>query len=161
MNEIEMVGMRTLGNTKLLTESRARIGVFASRDTDPAIDIIREQWAMQKGKQRKCVVGTFHSKAECEILYFVLSRGGSAVWFLGCALPERLPHFFKEAVRKKQLLVVSCFNCEHHSYATAHYCRHLADMASNSLVFWSKKEGSSLQPIYERAIASGKRVECF
>ena len=116
MNEIEMVGMRTLGNTKLLTESRARIGVFASRDTDPAIDIIREQWAMQKGKQRKCIVGTFHSKAECEILYFVLSRGGSAVWFLGCALPERLPHFFKEAVRKKQLLVVSCFNCEHHSY---------------------------------------------
>ena len=64
MNEIEMVGMRTLGNTKLLTESRARIGVFASRDTDPAIDIIREQWAMQKGKQRKCIVGTFHSKAE-------------------------------------------------------------------------------------------------
>jgi hypothetical protein len=109
MNEIKMVGMKTLGNTKLLTESRARVGVFASRDTDPAIDIIREQWA----------------------------------------------------VRKKQLLVVSCFNCEHHSYATARYCRHLADMVSNSLVFWSKKEGSSLQPIYDRAMARGKRVECF
>ena len=161
MNEFEMVGMKTLGNTKLLTEPRTRLGVFASRDADPSIDIIREQWAMEKGKQRKCIVGTFHSRAECEILYLVLSRGGSAIWFLGCSLPDSLPHFFKEAVRKKQLLVVSCFHREHRSLATARYCRHLVDMVSNSLVFWSRTEGGSLQPIYDRAVARGKWVMCF
>jgi len=161
METFEVAGMNFIGNTKLLTEPRARIGVFASRNADPVIDIIREQWATEKGKRRKCIVGTFHSRAECEILYIVLKYGGSAVWFLGCSLPKSLPHFFREAVRKKQLLVVSCFRREHHTLATARYCQHLADMTSNSLVFWSRQADGSLQPLYERAVARGKWVECF
>ncbi|MCF0221484.1 MAG: hypothetical protein HUK19_04240 [Fibrobacter sp.] len=161
MSVLELVGMKTVGNKKLLTEPTSRIGVFASRSEDPAVGIIREQWAMKKGRERRCIVGTFHSKAECEILYFVLKSGGSAVWFLGCALPPKLPDFCKRAIRFRKLLIVSCFNSEHHSYARSRYCAHLVDMCSNYLVIWSLNEKGMIAPIYQRACDRGKWVERF
>lgn len=161
MKGLKMVGMKCVGNMKLLTEPLSRIGVFASRSDDPAIGIIREQWAMKKGKEHRCIVGTFHSKAECEILYFVLKNGGYAVWFMGCSLPPKLPEFCKRAIRFRKLLIVSCFNSEHHSYAKARYCAHLADMCSSYLVIWSMKENGMIAPIYEKACAKGKWVERF
>ena len=65
MKEFEMVGMRTIGNVELLQKPHARIGVFASRQLDSVGSIIKEQWAVAKGRQRKCIVGTFHSRSEC------------------------------------------------------------------------------------------------
>lgn len=161
MKKFEMVGMKTIGNTDLLQKSRTRIGVFASRQSDSAGNIIREQWATSKGRQRKCVVGTFHSQPESEILYYVLKHGGSAVWFLGCKLPEQLPDFCKKAVKSGRLLLVSCFNREKHNLATARYCMHLVDIASSYLVFWSLNESRMLGPIHARAVARGKWVESF
>ncbi len=161
MKSFEIGGMNCLGKTALLEEPCARIGVFASRSQDSAIDIIREQWAIAKGRQHKCIVGTFHSKAEMEILYFVLKYGGSAIWFMGCALPTELPEFAQKYVKRGKLLIVSCFHREHHSIHTARYCSHLVDMASSYLVFFSRKETGMLTPIYERAIAKGKWVESF
>ena len=72
MKEIEIVGMKTMGNMELLQKPHARIGVYASRQLDNAESIIRKQWAISKGRRHKCVVGTFHSQSECEILYYVL-----------------------------------------------------------------------------------------
>ncbi|MCQ2102445.1 MAG: hypothetical protein MJY98_04395 [Fibrobacter sp.] len=161
MKPFKMIGVRYKGNTSLLTDPWARIGVFASRSEDPAIGIIREQWARTKGRQHKCIIGTFHSKAEVEILYFVLKYGGSAVWIMGCSLPRKLNDFCKEAIRKKRLLIISCFHREHHSYATARYCAQLADMFSSYLAIWSMKEGGMIEPIYNRAIQRGKWVERF
>lgn len=161
MQKFEMVGMKCIGNKKLLEEPLSRIGVFASRSEDPAVGIIREQWAKAKGRERRCIVGTFHSKAECELLYFVLKNGGYAVWFLGCRLPDRLPDFCKRAIRYRKLLIVSCFNSEHHSYATARYCAHLADMCSSYLVIWSMKENGMIAPIYNKAVTKGKWAERF
>lgn len=153
--------MNFIGNIQLLEASSSRIGVFASRSQDAAIDIIREQWAMAKGKQHKCIVGTFHSKAEIEILYFVLKFGGSAIWFMGCALPEELPKFAQKYVKRNKLLIVSCFHQKHHNIYTARYCCHLADMASSYLVFFSRKENGMHAPIYNRAVTRGKWVENF
>ena len=161
MKEFEMVGMNTIGNMELLQKPRARIGVYASRQSDSAEGIIREQWAMSKGRQRKCIVGTFHSRSECEILYYVLKYGGSAVWFMGCKLPEQLPDFCMKAVKSGRLLMVSCFNREKHNLATARYCMHLVDIASSYLVFWALEGSRMLGPIHARAIACGKWVECF
>ena len=112
MKEFDMVGMRTIGNVELLQKPHARIGVFASRQLDSVGSIIKEQWSVAKGRQRKCIVGTFHSRSECEILYLVLKYGGSAVWFMGCKLPDTLPDFCKKAVKSGRLLMVSCFNRE-------------------------------------------------
>lgn len=161
MKPFEIVGMNSIGNTKLLEEPLARIGVFASRSQEAAIDIIREQWAIAKGRQRKCVVSTFHSKAEMEILYFVLKYGGSAVWLLGCSLPKELPKFAQKYIKRGKLLILSCFHREHHNVFTARYCSHLVDMASSYLVFFSRKETGMLTPIYERATARGKWIESF
>lgn len=158
---LDLVGGCYVGNTRLLTHPWRRIGVFASRSSDPAVDVLREQWAMKMGRTRQCIVGTFHSPAECEILYLVLKFGGFAVWFMGCSLPEKLPNFCKGAIRKGRLLMVSCFHREHHTYATARYCVHLTDMYSGRLAVWSMKTGGMIQPIYDRAIANGKMVEVF
>ncbi len=158
---LDLVGGCYVGNATLLTHPWNRIGVFASRSEDSAVGILREQWAMKMGRTRRCIVGTFHSSAECEILYFVLRFGGSAVWFLGCSLPAKLPDFCEAAVRKGRLLIVSCFHREHHTYASARYCAHLADMYSSRLAIWSMKEGGLIQPIYDRAKANGKMVEVF
>lgn len=161
MNEFEWVGTQALGNKNLLSANIRRIGVFASRDEDTAIAIIREKWAVKKGREHKCIIGTFHSKAECEILYFVLKHGGSAVWLLGCALPQQLPKFCMEAIRRKRLLIVSSFHREHHNIATARYCLQLTATFSNYLVFWSMKDGGLLQPIYNKALSCEKWVERF
>lgn len=159
--KLEMVGGNYIGDPTLLTLPWKRVGVFASRSTDPAMGILREQWAMSKGRKRCCIIGTFHSPGECEILYHVLKFGGSAVWLMGCALPAELPNFCKGAIQKGRLLMVSCFNREHHSYATARYCAQLADRYSSSLAIWSMKEGGLVQSIYNRAKNNGKRVEVF
>ncbi|PWJ68346.1 MULTISPECIES: hypothetical protein [unclassified Fibrobacter] len=159
--KLEMFGGNYVGDPTLLTLPWSRIGVFASRSEDPAIGFLREQWAMSKGRKRCCVIGTFHSQGECEILYHVLKFGGSAVWLMGCSLPAELSNFCKDAIRKGRLLIVSCFNREQHTYATARYCAHLADMYSSRLAIWSMKEGSMIQPIYNRAKANGKMVEVF
>ena len=161
MNEFEMAGMKTIGNVGLLQSHRARIGVFASRQLDSVGSIVKEQWAMMKGRQRKCIVGTFHSRSECEILYLVLKYGGSAVWFMGCELPDPLPNFCKKAVKSGRLLMVSCFNRERHNLATARYCMHMVDIASSYLVFWALEGSRMLGPIHARAVARGKKVECF
>ena len=65
MKEFDMVGMRTIGNVELLQKPHARIGVFASRQLDSVGSIVKEQWAVAKGRQRKCIVGTFHSCSRC------------------------------------------------------------------------------------------------
>lgn len=156
-----MVGVKYKGNLSLLNEPWSRIGVFASRSQDPAIGIIREQWARAKGRQHKCIIGTFHSKAEIEILYFVLKNGGAAVWLMGCRLPEKLNDFCRKFIRKGKLLMISCFNLDHHCYATARYCTQLADMYSSHLAIWSMKENGMIAPIYKRAIQKGKWVERF
>ena len=147
MKEFDMVGMRTIGNVDLLQNPRARIGVFASRQLDSVGSIVKEQWAVAKGRQRKCIVGTFHSRSECEILYLVLKYGGSAV----C----------KKAVKSGRLLMVSCLNRERHNLATARYCMHMVDLASSYLVFWALEGSRMLVPIHARAVARGKWVECF
>lgn len=160
-DKLEMFGGNYVGDPTLLTLPWSRIGVFASRSSDSAVDVLREQWAMKTGRNRHCIVGTFHSPAECEILYLVLKFGGSAVWLMGCSLPDTLPNFCKGAIRKGRLLIISCFHREHHTYATARYCAHLADMYSSRLAIWSMKSGGMIQPIYNRAVAGGKMVEVF
>lgn len=157
---LEMKGVSYVGDPALLTLPWSRIGVFASRSADPAVGILREQWAMAKGRAHSRIIGTFHSRAECEILYLVLKYGGSAVWLMGCALPE-LNDFCKKYIRRGRLLIISCFNREHHTYATARYCAQLADMYSSRLAVWSMKENGMISPICERAAASGKLVERF
>lgn len=161
VENLDLIGGCYVGNISLLTRPWSRIGVFASRSDDPAVGILREQWAMKMGRTRRCVVGTFHSPAECEILYFVLRFGGYAVWFMGCSLPEKLPEFCDAAIRKGRLLIVSCFNREHHSYASARYCAHLTDMYSSRLAVWSMKAGGMVHSIYNRAKPAGKMVEVF
>ena len=161
MKEFEIVGMKTMGNMELLQKPHARIGVYASRQLDNAESIIRKQWAISKGRRHKCVVGTFHSQSESEILYYVLKYGGSAVWFMGCKLPDTLPDFCKKAVKSGRLLMVSCFNHERHNLATARFCMHMVDLASSYLVFWALEGSRMLGPIHARAVARGKWVESF
>lgn len=161
VEKLGMAGGKYIGDPTLLTLPWPRIGVFASRTTDHAIDFLREQWGMSKGRRHSVIVGTFHSQAECELLYFVLKFGGSAVWFMGCSLPEKLPDFCKGAIRKGHLLIISCFNQEHHTLATARYCTQMVDMHSSSLAIWSMKAGGLIHPIYNRAKACGKKVEVF
>lgn len=153
--------MKYIGNLKLLEDSVKRIGVFASRTQDPTINIIREQWAMAKGRKHKCIAGTFHSKAEVEILYFILKYGGTAIWFMGCSLPEKLPKFAQKYIKRGKLLIISCFHLEHHNIYTARYCCHLVDMISNYLVFFSRKETGLLASIYTHAVKRGKWIESF
>lgn len=154
-------GMRCLGNRKLWHDQKERIAVFASRSEDPEMAMVREQWAKAQGRFGKCIVGTFHSRAECEILFYVLTHGGSAIWLMGRALPKELNRICKMAVRQKRLLVISCFNLERHTRSTARFCAHMAATKTKHHVYWSLDENSALMPIYNRAVAAGFKVERF
>ncbi len=154
-------GMKCLGNKKLWYDKKERIAVFASRSQDPVVAIAREHWAKYQGRYGKCIVSTFHSRAECEILFFVLTHGGSAIWLLGRSLPTELNGICKMALRQKRLLIISCFNRDHHTRETSRYCAHLAATKSKHHVYWSLNESGVLASIYNRAVAKNYQVERF
>lgn len=161
MEPFDFIGMNCIGNKKLLEEQRPRIGVFASQVQDQELELIREQWAIAKGRQHKCLVSTFHSKEEIEILYFNLKYGGYAIWFMGCALPKELPKFAQKYVKRGKLLIVSCFHREHHNIYTARYCCQLSSMVCGHLAFFGRKERGIHTPIYKKGKTQGKWIENF
>lgn len=161
---LTLTGMSWIGNVSLWRMGRKnRIGVFANAGSiehrDGTLDIARCQWAIKMGTERKCLVGTFFSYPEQEILRLHLRHGGRAIWLLGRSFPEKFNADCAKAIYENRLLVVSCFWKPRWGYSTYRYCCQLTSMCSASLVFWSLGENPCAAAIYRKAMAYGIPAE--
>ncbi len=162
MKKMKLIGTKCEGNLRLWTTIPAtRISVFASQTVNVHGNYQLEQWASEHGRLRHCVIGTFHSDAEREILNLVLANGGKAVWFRGCRLPFQYTDVHLQAFLDGRLLVVSCFNRKHHTEATARFCAHWAAMCTDHHAYWFGFKSDFLTPMCQKAFAWGKHVEIY
>ena len=160
MNRIKLVGVNCEGSMRLWRGPEVKISVFASRHFD-ADDCGFNQWAAEMGERHRCLVGTFHSKAEQRILEVALANGAFAVWLRGCSLPGCYGGPLWNAMDEDRMLVISCFRMEHHTRDTARYCTHLAAMCCKRHTYFLKDDDSLLGPCCRKAISWGYDVQVF
>lgn len=163
---LTLTGMSWIGNSSLWRMGRKnRIGVYAEAGScgtvDGRLDMERSQWAIEMGSQRKCLVGTFFTWPEQEILRLHLRHGGRAIWLMGRSFPKNFNTDCSRAIYENRLLVVSCFWKARWGYSTYRYCCQLVSMCAASLVFWSISEGCCAAAIYRKALAYGIPVKHF
>lgn len=161
---LTLTGMSWIGNASLWRMGRKnRIGVYADASSSNIacgnLDQERSQWAIEMGAQHKCLVGTFFTWPEKEILRLHLRHGGRAIWLLGRSFPKSFNTDCAKAIYENRLLVVSCFWKPRWGYSTYRYCSQLVSMCASSLVFWSLKEGCCAAAIYRKAVAYGVPAE--
>lgn len=159
MNRIKLIGISTEGALRLWYGPETKIGVFASRDFD-ANDYRLEQWAAEMGRFHQCLVGTFHSDAERQILDIALANGAFAVWIRGCDLPHIYRGEVKKAMESNHLLTLSCFHRRHHNESTARYCIQLASMCTKKHTFFLNENDLLLEPVY-RKVAKYRNTKLF
>lgn len=151
-----------IGNHELLKQAPENcIGVFSDYCNDSSVDYDRCQWAMLMGRSRKCIVGTFNSTTEKEILRIHLRHGGSAVWLLGTAFPAKFNRDCRQATCEGRLLVLSCFWLEKRSFAAYRFCCQLTSMCSRQLVFWSMGNSRYSSFVYRNAVSKGLSVKRY
>lgn len=153
---LTLTGMSWIGNASLWRMGRKnRIGVFAGEQARSNVDSERCQWAIKMGARRQCLVGTFFTRAEQEILRLHLRHGGRAIWLLGRSFPKGFNTDCAKAIYENRLLVVSCFWKSRWGYSTYRYCTQLVSMCAASLVFWSIGENQCTAAVYRKAMAYG------
>ena len=160
MNKIKLLGVNCEGSMRLWRGPEVKISVFASRHFD-ADDCGLNQWAAAMGERHRCLVGTFHSKAERRILEVALANGAFAVWLRGCSLPDYYSGELWKAMVEHRMLVISCFHMKHHTRDTARYCTHLAAMCCRRHAYFLKDDDSLLTPCYRKAISWRYNVQLF
>ncbi len=160
MNKIKLLGVNCEGSMRLWRGPEVKISVFASRHFD-ADDCRLVQWATEMGERHRCLVGTFHSKAEQRILNVALENGAFAVWLRGCSLPNTYSGPLWNAMAEDRMLVVSCFHMKHHTRDTARYCTHLAAMCCKRHAYFLKDDDSLLAPCCRKAISWRYDVQVF
>ena len=160
MNKIKLLAADCEGSLRLWRGPEVKISVFASRLFN-ADDGLLEQWAVEMGSRHRCLVGTFHSKAEQRILDVALANGAFAVWLRGCSLPSFYSGELWKAMANDHLLVISCFHMKHHTQDTARYCTHLAAMCCQCHAYFLKDDDSLLAPCCRKAISWGYDVQVF
>lgn len=160
MNKIKLSAVNCEGSMRLWRGPEVKISVFASRHFN-ANDCGLNQWAAEMGARHRCLVGTFHSKAEKQILDVALANGAFAVWLRGCSLPDYYSGELWNAMVENRLLVISCFHMKHHTRDTARYCTHLAAMCCQRHAYFLKDDDSLLAPRCRKAISWGYDVQVF
>lgn len=161
---LTLTGMSWIGNAALWRMGRKnRVGVFAEavphNDNIGNLDFERGQWAIKMGTLRKCLVGTFFSWPEQEILRLHLRNGGRAIWIMGRAFPKNFNLECAKAIYENRLLVVSCFWKPSWNFSTYRYCCQLVSMCASSLVFWFVGRNRCISAVYRKALAYGVSVE--
>ena len=152
---MELCGVRTIGNKKLLKQKK--IAVFASRNVRAETLMNMLDWANNITRDM-CIIGPFHSRLEREVFRLALERGAKVIWLLGRSLPTKFSATEVQAFKENRLLVISCFNRDHHNLATARYCNHLAILYAKVVVFGALEKSQMLTWLQRRCKRLKKKV---
>ncbi|MCQ2257286.1 MAG: hypothetical protein MJZ41_04740 [Bacteroidaceae bacterium] len=149
--------MTSIGNTDLLTSPIT--GFLCSRTVASKAILPCLDWAVEIAKDENAtVMSTFHSPIEREVLSFLLQGKCNIIIVLARTLYKTIPSELKPALEANRILILSICNQPRISKQSALICNKYICEKSDSLTFGFLSPTSSLYPIYEEAINSGKDV---
>ena len=137
-----MKELEYLGNKDLL--KRKKWGFLASRQVASNKVLSCYDWATERSKSGDCVVSSFSSKMEKDVLHFLLKGRSPIIMVLARQMYKVVPADLKEALEQNRLLIISTSNAARQSRATAlARNKYVCEMA-DEIMLVGAAEGNSL-----------------
>ena len=109
--------MEYLGNKELLNLPKT---AFLASSTIPPDMVLRcYDWAVEMGREGRCIISGFSSHLEKRVLHFLISGKGPVILVLARQMYKRVPEELQPLLDDGRLLIVSASNAVRQSRTTA------------------------------------------
>jgi len=100
--------MEHLGNKEIL--NCYKIGFLCSRKVPSTIILKTYDWAIAQRDAGKCVISSFHSKIEKDVLHYLLKGTQPIIMVLARGPYSQIPVLFEKEIENGRLLIISPFS---------------------------------------------------
>ncbi|WP_281183963.1 DNA-processing protein DprA [Trichlorobacter lovleyi] len=97
--------LHTLGNTDLLQQHK--VAFLCSRKCPAAVVLKSFDWAIEQREKGICVISSFHSRIEKDVLHYLLKGTQSIILVLARGMMKRWPPEIKTALDAGRLLILT------------------------------------------------------
>ena len=149
--------MNYLGNIYLLDQPKH--GFLCSRCTKSSVILPCLDWAVGHAHGDAVVMSTFHSEMEDAVLDMLLAGTCPIILVLGRSLYKVVPEKLRPALDSGRLLIVSISNQGRISRESAFAANEYICKNSGSITFGYLSQESSLQTLFDDAVAKNKQVQ--
>ena len=149
--------MNYLGNIYLLDQPKH--GFLCSRCTKSSVIIPCLDWAVSHAHGDAVVMSTFHSEMEDAVLDMLLQGTCPIILVLGRSLYKVVPEKLLPALDSGRLLIMSISNQKRISRESAFAANEYICNNSDSITFGYLSQDSSLQTLFDDAVAKNKQVQ--
>ena len=137
--------MEYLGNKELLTMQKTAF--LASGTIAPDVVLRCYDWAT--AKHEGCVVSSFSSKLEQDVLHFLIKAKCPVILVLARCMYKVIPEELREAIEEGRLLMISVSNAVRQSKVTAHARNKYICEIADQILFIGVTENSSLFELHK------------
>ena len=149
--------MNYLGNISLLDQPKH--GFLCSRCTKSSVILPCLDWAVSHAHGDAVVMSTFHSEMEDAVLDMLLPGTCPIILVLGRSLYKTVPEKLLPALDSGRLLIISISNQRRISRESAFAANEYICNNSDSITFGYLSQDSSLQTLFDDAVAKNKQVQ--
>ena len=149
--------MNYLGNIYLLDQPKH--GFLCSRCTKSSVILPCLDWAVGHAHGDAVVMSTFHSEMEDAVLDMLLPGTCPIILVLGRSLYKTVPENLRPALDSGRLLIISISNQRRISRESAFAANEYICNNSVSITFGYLSQESSLQTLFDDAVAKNKQVQ--
>ena len=149
--------MNYLGNISLLDQPKH--GFLCSRCTKSSVILPCLDWAVSHAHGDAVVMSTFHSEVEDAVLDMLLPGTCPIILVLGRSLYKTVPENLRPALDSGRLLIISISNQRRISRESAFAANEYICKKSDSITFGYLSQDSSLQTLFDDAVAKNKQVQ--
>lgn len=149
--------MNYLGNISLLDQPKH--GFLCSRCTKSSVILPCLDWAVGHAHGDAVVMSTFHSEMEDAVLDMLLPGTCPIILVLGRSLYKTVPEKLRPALDSGRLLIMSISNQKRISRESAFAANEYICNNSVSITFGYLSQDSSLQTLFDDAVAKNKQVQ--
>ena len=149
--------MNYLGNISLLDQPKH--GFLCSRCTKSSVILPCLDWAVSHAHGDAVVMSTFHSEMEDAVLDMLLPGTCPIILVLGRSLYKTVPEKLRPALESGRLLIISISNQRRISRESAFAANEYICKNSGSITFGYLSQESSLQTLFDDAVAKNKQVQ--
>lgn len=131
-----------IGDRALMSKCKTAF-LCSSTISDETIGI-SVAWACDQARRGRCIVSGFQSKAERAVLDAIVENKGYAIVVLACAMFNKCPKKYKEAVDSGHMLIISGVDNDQYKVTRASAeirNRFVIDMADNIVIGCIKRNG--------------------
>ena len=150
-----------VGNKQLL--ENYKIAFLCSRKCPADIILKSYDWAIEQREKGVCIISSFHSKIEKNVLHYLLKGTQPIILALARGLKKRLEPELREALDKKRLLLITPFS-EHVKRVTIETAnqrnRLMAELADEIFVAYALP-GGNIEKLITDISHTGKTISSF